>query len=169
MDQGIINVAVNEHGIADIKKVKLLLDSDIPGNQIEKYTGISRSLISKYRKEDYNIKNMSLETAITLTRYSENQINMNANNILQRLKFSKELEFRIRISKKNNAYLTNKDTNNYQSIFSRDLVEGNRLYGAYGDVVGMSQVDNRHNTDEEILSAIKKLLNQGTPIEFPLI
>lgn len=52
----------------NMDKVQWLLeDSDVTGYQISKQSGVSQTLIGKYRSEDYDLDNMTVETARQLT------------------------------------------------------------------------------------------------------
>ena len=52
----------------NMDKVQWLLeDSDVTGYQISKRSGVSQTLIGKYRSEDYDLDNMTVKTARQLT------------------------------------------------------------------------------------------------------
>lgn len=46
----------------------LLEDSDVTGYQISKQSGVSQTLIGKYRSDDYDLENMTIKTAKQLTK-----------------------------------------------------------------------------------------------------
>ncbi|MCU7557242.1 hypothetical protein [Macrococcus capreoli] len=48
-----------------------LLESDIPGNEIEDKTGVSRAIISRLRLGQRDIGKLRLETAEKLCKYQE--------------------------------------------------------------------------------------------------
>lgn len=54
---------------ADLDKIKKLLDSDITGYAISKATGVSATMIGRYKNNEANIENISLKNAIALTNY----------------------------------------------------------------------------------------------------
>lgn len=73
------------------------------------------------------------------------------------------------VDKKTGEYLENSDTGNGWRIFgfSHVTISGNRIpehiYGIYGDFLyrlgyDSNQIDNRFNSDEEILDVIEKLI-----------
>ena len=75
----------------------------------------------------------------------------------------------LQSTKKTGEYLENSDTGNGWRIFgfSHLTISGNRIpehiYGIYGDFLyrlgyDSNQIDNRFNSDEEILDVIEKLI-----------
>ena len=46
-----------------VNKIQEILDINVTSYRISKITGITELVLSKYRKDTYNVKNMSLETA----------------------------------------------------------------------------------------------------------
>lgn len=54
---------------ADLDKIKKLLDSDITDYAISKATGVSATMIGRYKNNEANIENISLKNAIALTNY----------------------------------------------------------------------------------------------------
>lgn len=48
------------NGTIDLDKVRKVLESDIPSNQLEIITGIPRVTISRYRKKGYDLRNIKL-------------------------------------------------------------------------------------------------------------
>ena len=54
-----------------IKKIEELFNSDLTDYRISKDTGITLSVIQKYRSDQSKIENMTLKVANKLIRYSE--------------------------------------------------------------------------------------------------
>ncbi|RHW43896.1 hypothetical protein DS832_08890 [Bombilactobacillus bombi] len=50
--------------------INKLINSDIPGYQIEKEAGVSRDLISRLRRKKANLLSITLLSAVKLTEYS---------------------------------------------------------------------------------------------------
>lgn len=150
--------------IADFNLVNIVLNSDVSGGEIESRTGITRTSISKYRKQHSEIYNITFQAALLLTQYAQNQISRQSGELINYMRQGKKFDYVIRTDKNSNSYLTNNGTNNLQSIFSIDDPEFGHIYGVYGDVIGLEQIDNRNSTDKEIQEAIEKLLYWGTAI-----
>lgn len=148
-----------ENTIADLKLVEVLLNSEVSAYEIEAKTGVTRMTISNLRTGKANVEKMELMTAIKLTRFSKNQIRINSTDLLNRMKHSKPFEYDIKLDSEGKYLLTNTDTGNRQSIYNYKNDE-EHFYGVYGELVG-GQIDSRKNTDEEILSAIEKMLSVG--------
>lgn len=53
-------------GTINLDKVRKVLESDIPGNQLEIITGIPRMTISRYRKKGYDVSNIKLKHLLTI-------------------------------------------------------------------------------------------------------
>jgi len=149
-----------ENTIADLKLVEVLLNSDITAYEIEAKTGVARTTISNLRIGKSKIEKMALITAIKLTGFSKNQIRIKSTEILDHMKHSKDFEYDIRLDREGKHFLLNKETANRQGFYNYYSGEERHFYGVYGDLVG-GQIDSRTNTNEEILSAIVKMLSVG--------
>lgn len=58
--------------IIDVEKIKsLLADESISAYGIEKVTGVSRDTISKIRRGDAQLENLSIRNALKLMKYIE--------------------------------------------------------------------------------------------------
>lgn len=58
--------------IIDVKKIeKLLTDESVSAYGIEKVTGVSRDTISKIRRGDAQLENLSIKNALKLMEYIE--------------------------------------------------------------------------------------------------
>lgn len=55
---------------ANAISINKLINSDIPGYQIEKEAGVSRDLISRLRRKKANLLSITLLSAVKLTEYS---------------------------------------------------------------------------------------------------
>lgn len=153
-----------ETTIADYNLINTVLNSDISGWEIEARTGISRTSIGKYRNQQSEIYNITFQAALLLTQYAKNQISRQSGELINYMRQGKTFDYVIRTNKKSNGYLKNKDTDNFQSIFSFNSPDFGHVYGVYSDMIELGQIDNRTATDEEIQEAIKKLLYWGTAI-----
>lgn len=60
---------------ADSTLIEELLDSNISGWQIEKDSGVSRTMITRLRNKKAKIKNLTFETASKLTEYKKKRTN----------------------------------------------------------------------------------------------
>ena len=144
--------------IANLQLIKVLINSKVNAKEIDDKTGVHSELIKDLRNGNVQLENISLSSAIKLTSFAENKIIIQASELLDKMKNSKEFDYVIYTDKHKKEFLKNSDTQNLQSIFN-DKSE-KHLYGVYGDVVG-GQIDNSSNTDEEIKQAIIKMLSLG--------
>lgn len=88
---------------------------------------------------------------------NNNNISEKAKKILSELKAANDLSYVI--VNDEGEVLVNTSTSNLQDIYGyKDF------YGAYGDAV-FGQIDSRTNSDDEILTAIDKLLQYGKPVK----
>ena len=151
--------------IANLELVEVLLSSDITTSEIETKTGVDSSIIESVRNKEIKAEDLSLKSAIALTKYAINQIDIKSGELLNWMKFKKE-SFEYVIRDKYGDFLKNSDTSNLQSIFSINAGTDEHFYGVYGDLVpgAFGQVDSRENTDEEIKAAIKKMLMKGNAV-----
>lgn len=58
-------------GTINLDKVRKVLESDMPSNQLEIITGIPRMTISRYRKEGYDLSNIKLEHLLSIVNKVE--------------------------------------------------------------------------------------------------
>lgn len=156
-----------------INQIEELFNSDLTDYRISKDTGITLSVIQKYRNDTSKLENMTLKIANKLMKYTE-ELKMRKDQAFKTLetikKHSEEgnICFSI-VDKKTGEYLTNSDTGNGWRIFGfSHLTIGGKpipehMYGVYGDFLyrlgyDSNQIDNRFNSDEEILDAINRIL-----------
>lgn len=145
--------------IADLQLIKVLLESNLSAYEIERKTGVTRTIISKYRSGKSSLDNIRMKSAIALTTFSEKQINIKASELLDKMKHSHSFEYVIVTNKTNKTLLKNQGTGNLQSIYNIHN-NGIHYYGVYGDIVN-GQLDSRKSTDKEIKMGIKKMLRRG--------
>ena len=83
--------------IIDIEKIKALLASSATGYDIELKTGISRTQIGNYRKDPEKVMKMSLENAMKLQNYYEEENNMQRKEMVQQIyKMAEESGFTVK-------------------------------------------------------------------------
>lgn len=58
-------------GNINLDKVRKVLESDIPSNQLEIITGVPRMTISRYRKEGYDLSEMKLKHLLSIVNKVE--------------------------------------------------------------------------------------------------
>ncbi len=81
----------------DIEKIKALLASSATGYDIELKTGISRTQIGNYRKDPDKVMKMSLENAMKLQNYYEEENKMDYRKEMENLKKDNAVNGRITV------------------------------------------------------------------------
>ncbi|MFR4286815.1 MAG: hypothetical protein ACLUQ0_08650 [Enterococcus italicus] len=79
---------------------------------------------------------------------------MNAQQVLDLLKKGNEIN--LILKNKNGEFYVNHKTNTLQNVYSYNFV-----YGVYGDLLNESKIDSLTHSDDEILQAIEKFLENG--------
>lgn len=82
----------------NIKKVQAVINSNITAYEIEKQTGISRAQIGNYRNGKHDIMNMSLNNALKLQNYYEEEMAMNYEKELERLEKENGINGNLNVS-----------------------------------------------------------------------
>ncbi|MFC0290593.1 hypothetical protein [Bombilactobacillus bombi] len=70
VNQSLENIHYKTAGSANAISINKLINSNIPGYQIEKETGVSRDLVSRLRRKKANLLSITLLNAAKLTEYS---------------------------------------------------------------------------------------------------
>lgn len=53
------------------ERINEVLNSSVPANRIQAITGLQRSLISRLRREEIKLENVTFEKAMTLYEYAD--------------------------------------------------------------------------------------------------
>ena len=139
--------------IANLKLIEVLLNSEISDYRIEEKTGVSRSTIGKIKNGKSSIGNLTLNSAIALSSFAENQIIIKAGELLDKMKNSSDFEYLVYAgNKEEKNFLTNNGTGNLKRIY-----KDSESYGVYDEEF----IDSRTHTDKEIKAALIKILSEG--------
>lgn len=148
---------------ANIETVKTILDNDIlyPGYAIENKTGITRTMISRYCKDNANLLNMTLGTAMKLTDYGTTMIHKLAKDTISELDQIQTPIVYLII--RNNKVLADWTTHELIKVFSRD-----GYFGIEGHSIN-SQMDTRVKDFLDIRMELEILLQYGSLIDITLV
>ena len=149
-------------------KIKRLMNSSMSAYAIAQKTGVSQSLVTKYRNENSKIENMTLAVAKKFEKlYDEEFGDMEeiktytAEEVFNEIKNATE-NVSFSVIDETGAVLVNYVTENWQDVFCFVNTEYGTFYGAYGDaVINFAQVDSRKYSDEDIIESIKELSTYG--------
>ncbi|MBM2657541.1 hypothetical protein [Staphylococcus pseudoxylosus] len=53
------------------ERINEVIESNVPANRIQAITGLQRSLISKLRRDEIKLENVTFQKAMTLYEYSD--------------------------------------------------------------------------------------------------
>lgn len=139
------------------QKINVLFNEEITSYLLGKAIGSSAQFVDNYKTGKSEIANMKLGQAEKLVTFFDDYKSTQAFNIYEELRKNNDIDYVILL---NDKILANRDTENFNSIFSQ-----NGYFGVYGDVVAGGQVDTRDNSFGEVLDAIKTILSYGKPVK----